>query len=188
MFVQTGKKFIESFSETKNQNSVVFVIQNCSLWCFVSKAFYRFGLSWLVFEIRTILWTSVFVNMSSNSRARGYCRFTLKWILLTIKFPFRWCIVCWGQFRSSKMIGGGDGGGVCVCGGGGGGGAPRTTSFSYSAKLCLLTQENSASCVKFRNGENAFIVFVFSVLEVEKSWTNSMRISHELLVNGTERI
>ena len=30
MFVETGKKFIESFSETKNQNSVVFVIQDCS--------------------------------------------------------------------------------------------------------------------------------------------------------------
>ena len=30
MFVETGKKFIESFSETKNQDSVVFVIQNCS--------------------------------------------------------------------------------------------------------------------------------------------------------------
>ena len=30
MFVETGKKFVESFSETKNQNSVVFVIQNCS--------------------------------------------------------------------------------------------------------------------------------------------------------------
>ena len=30
MFVEAGKKFIESFSETKNQNSVVFVIQNCS--------------------------------------------------------------------------------------------------------------------------------------------------------------
>ena len=32
---------------------------------FISEAFYTFGLSWLVFEIRTILWTSVFVNMSS---------------------------------------------------------------------------------------------------------------------------
>ena len=30
MFVETGKKFIESFSETKNQNSVVFVVQNRS--------------------------------------------------------------------------------------------------------------------------------------------------------------
>ena len=30
MFVETGKEFIESFSETKNENSVVFVIQNCS--------------------------------------------------------------------------------------------------------------------------------------------------------------
>ena len=30
MFVETGKKFIESFSETKNQNSVVFFIQKCS--------------------------------------------------------------------------------------------------------------------------------------------------------------
>ena len=33
MSVETGKKFIESFFETKNQNSVVsvvFVIQNCS--------------------------------------------------------------------------------------------------------------------------------------------------------------
>ena len=30
MFVETGKKFIESFSETKNQKSVVFVIQKCS--------------------------------------------------------------------------------------------------------------------------------------------------------------
>ena len=30
MFVETGKKFIESFPETKNQNSVVFFIQNCS--------------------------------------------------------------------------------------------------------------------------------------------------------------
>ena len=30
MFVETGKKFMESFSETKNQNSVVFVIQNYS--------------------------------------------------------------------------------------------------------------------------------------------------------------
>ena len=29
MFVETGKKFTESFSETKNQNSVVFAIQNC---------------------------------------------------------------------------------------------------------------------------------------------------------------
>ena len=28
MFVETGKKFIESFSETKNQNSVVFVTQH----------------------------------------------------------------------------------------------------------------------------------------------------------------
>ena len=30
MFVEIGKKFIELFSETKNQNSVVFVTQNCS--------------------------------------------------------------------------------------------------------------------------------------------------------------
>ena len=30
MFVETGKKFIESLSETKNQKSVVFVMQNCS--------------------------------------------------------------------------------------------------------------------------------------------------------------
>ena len=30
MFVETGKKFIKSFSETKNQKSVVFVIQKCS--------------------------------------------------------------------------------------------------------------------------------------------------------------
>ena len=30
MFVETGKKFIESFSETKNQKSVVFVIQKRS--------------------------------------------------------------------------------------------------------------------------------------------------------------
>ena len=30
MFVETGKKFIESFSEIKNQTSVVFVIQDCS--------------------------------------------------------------------------------------------------------------------------------------------------------------
>ena len=30
MFVETDKKFIESFSETKNQTSVVFVIQKCS--------------------------------------------------------------------------------------------------------------------------------------------------------------
>ena len=30
MFVETGKKFIESFSETKNQKSLVFVIQKRS--------------------------------------------------------------------------------------------------------------------------------------------------------------
>ena len=30
MFVETGKKFIESFSELKNQESVVFVTQKCS--------------------------------------------------------------------------------------------------------------------------------------------------------------
>ena len=30
MSVETGKKFIESFSKTKNQKSVVFVIQKCS--------------------------------------------------------------------------------------------------------------------------------------------------------------
>ena len=38
MFAETGKKFIESFSEIKNQNSVAFVIQKCSR-CFVSEAF-----------------------------------------------------------------------------------------------------------------------------------------------------
>ena len=48
----------------------------------------------------------------------------LKLILLAIKFPFQWYIVCWGQFRSSKIIGGG------------GGGMPRITSISYSAKVC----------------------------------------------------
>ena len=30
MFVETGKKFIESFSETRTQKSVVFVTQKCS--------------------------------------------------------------------------------------------------------------------------------------------------------------
>ena len=30
MFVETGKKFVESFSETKTQKSVVFAIQKCS--------------------------------------------------------------------------------------------------------------------------------------------------------------
>ena len=30
MFVETGKKVIESFSELKNQKSVVFAIQKCS--------------------------------------------------------------------------------------------------------------------------------------------------------------
>ena len=30
MFVEIGKKLIESFSETKNKKSVVFVIQKCS--------------------------------------------------------------------------------------------------------------------------------------------------------------
>ena len=34
--------------------------------CFALEAFYKFGLSWLVFEIRTILSTLIFVNMSSN--------------------------------------------------------------------------------------------------------------------------
>ena len=29
MFVETGKKFIESFSEIKNKKSAVFVIQKC---------------------------------------------------------------------------------------------------------------------------------------------------------------
>ena len=66
MFFETDKKFTEWFSEIKNKKSVVFVIQKCSWWCFASEAFYRFGLSWLVFEIQTILWTSAFVNMSSN--------------------------------------------------------------------------------------------------------------------------
>ena len=35
---------------------------------------------------------------------------------------------CWSKFRPSKSISGG---------GGGGGGAPRTTSISYSAKVCI---------------------------------------------------
>ena len=30
MFVETGKKFLESFSETKNQRSVVFVNRNAA--------------------------------------------------------------------------------------------------------------------------------------------------------------
>ena len=30
MFVETGKKFIELFSEINNQKSVVFVMQKCS--------------------------------------------------------------------------------------------------------------------------------------------------------------
>ena len=34
MFVETGKKFMESFSEIKNKNYIVFV----------TEAFYRFGL------------------------------------------------------------------------------------------------------------------------------------------------
>ena len=38
---------------------------------------YRFGLSCLVFKIQTILWTSVFVNMSYKFTCRRYCRFTL---------------------------------------------------------------------------------------------------------------
>ena len=32
MFVETGKKFMESFFETKNKKSVVFVIQKCSCY------------------------------------------------------------------------------------------------------------------------------------------------------------
>ena len=52
----------------------MFVLQRCNWWCFVSEAFYRFGLSWLVFEIRTILWTLVFVNMSYKFALRQ------KWI------------------------------------------------------------------------------------------------------------
>ena len=32
MFVETGKKFIESFSETKTQTSLVVVMQQEALW------------------------------------------------------------------------------------------------------------------------------------------------------------
>ena len=43
MFDETDKKFIESFFETKNQNSVV--LHRTVADGVVSKAFYRFGLS-----------------------------------------------------------------------------------------------------------------------------------------------
>ena len=43
MFVETGKKFMESFSELKNQKPAVLVTQNVA--DDVSGAFYRFGLS-----------------------------------------------------------------------------------------------------------------------------------------------
>ena len=52
MFVETGKKLKESFSETKNQTSVVFVIQKCS-YLGICKHEFKFTCS-------------------------GYCRFTFK--------------------------------------------------------------------------------------------------------------
>ena len=76
MFVETGKKFIESFSETKNQNFVVFVVQNCGLMMFCFKNILQIWIILIGFRD-----TNDFVNLGICKHefkftCRGYCRFT----------------------------------------------------------------------------------------------------------------
>ena len=71
MFFETGKKYIKLFYEITDKNLLCILYGHVADAVLLKKQIYRFGLSWLVFEIQTIWWTSVFVNMSSNSSSRN---------------------------------------------------------------------------------------------------------------------
>ena len=104
MFSSTGKKYIKSFYEIKNQKSVAFVIQKCSWWCFVSEAFYRFGLSSLVFEIWMILWTSVFVNMTSNSPVEEQLRLLQIYLNFGVLLQENWDVILETEYGAPISI------------------------------------------------------------------------------------